>query len=185
MDTEPHVAAPVEGRTSLCILFFLHAAAMAAYMVPFPNVLQSYGIGHLAPWALATGGVAAFISPMFAGYLADRRVPPERLLAVLAFTSGVLLILVHCAIWFGWGGKWFMGLMMAYAICNAPGFSLVTSIVMSRLTNVQQGFGPIRVWATWGWMSASWMVSGALHLDVSPAAGMIGGGLLLMVSIFQ
>ncbi|HEX2750099.1 MAG TPA: hypothetical protein VHM91_18980, partial [Verrucomicrobiales bacterium] len=26
----------VQGRFSLCVLFFLHAAAMAAYAVPFP-----------------------------------------------------------------------------------------------------------------------------------------------------
>ena len=72
---------PGTGKASLAVLFFLHAAAMAAYTVPLANVLKAYGIGDSAiTLAFCTGGIAAFISPMMAGSLADRRVPPERLL---------------------------------------------------------------------------------------------------------
>jgi MFS family permease len=185
VDTAPLVTPErFKGRTALCVLFFLHAAAMAAYTVPFPNVLRQHGLGHLAPWAMGMGGIAAFISPMFVGYLADRRIAPERLLSALTCLSGILLILVHCAIGYGWGATPFLILMGLYAISNAPGFSLVTSIVMSRLTNVELGFGPIRVWATWGWMLASWAVSHGLRLDVSPAAGFIGGGIFLSEAVF-
>lgn len=168
----------VEGRFSLCVLFFLHAAAMAAYAVPFPNVLKAYGLKDLVAYAVGTGSLAAFISPMIAGSLADRRVPPERLLAVLCTLSGTLLILVHVAVQQQWGPKVFLSLMMAYALCNAPGFSLVTSIVLSRLSDARREFGPIRVWATWGWMIASFGI-GALLLDHSPAAGYIAGGIFL------
>jgi Nucleoside H+ symporter len=168
---------PVDGRFSLCVLFFLHAAAMAAYLVPFPNVLKAHGLKDFVAYAVGTGSVAAFISPMIAGSLADRRVSPERLLAVLNVLSGTLLILVHCAIQFGWGPRIFLSLMMAYALCNAPGFSLVTSIVLSRLSDARREFGPIRVWATWGWMLASITVGAVLHLDQSPAAGYLGAGI--------
>ena len=170
---------PVEGRFSLCVLFFLHAAAMAAYAVPFPNVLRAYGLKDLIAYAAATGSVAAFISPMIAGSLADRRFSPERLLAVLCALSGTLLILVHVAVEQHWGPQVFLSLMMAYALCNAPGFSLVTSIVLSRLTDARKEFGPIRVWATWGWMIASFAVGAVLHLEHSPAAGYLGGGIFL------
>lgn len=169
---------PVAGRFSLCVLFFLHAAAMAAYAVPFPNVLKAYGLKDLVAFAVGTGSVAAFISPMIAGSLADRRVAPERLLAVLCTLAGTLLILVHVAVQQQWGPKVFLSLMMAYALCNAPGFSLVTSIVLSRLSDARREFGPIRVWATWGWMIAS-LAIGALLLDHSPVAGYIGGGIFL------
>ena len=119
--SEPGGVPRVEGRFSLCVLFFLHAAAMAAYAVPFPNVLRAYGLESWVAWAVGTGSVAAFISPMIAGSLADRRVPPERLLAVLCFASGVLLILTHVAVEQHWGPRAFLGLMMAYALSNAPG----------------------------------------------------------------
>jgi len=181
----PQAAPPaVPGRVSLCVLFFLHAAAMAAYAVPFPNVLAAHSLGHLTAWAALTGSLAAFISPMIAGALADRRVPPERLLAVLCLCSGVLLILTHVAVQQHWGGTTFLWLMMAYALCNAPGFTLVTSIVLSRLTDARREFGPIRVWATWGWMIASFSMGMVLHLDRSPAAGYVAGGIFLVEAAY-
>jgi MFS family permease len=169
----------VEGRVSLCVLFFLHAAAMAAYAVPFPNVLAAHGLGQVTAWAVLTGSIASCISPMIAGALADRRIPPERLLAVLCLCSGVLLILVHVAVQEHWGTRTFLALMMAYALCNAPGFTLVTSIVLSRLTDARRQFGPIRVWATWGWMLASFSIGMVFHFDRSPAAGYLAGGIFI------
>jgi len=174
----------VPGRFSLCVLFFLHAAAMAGYAVPFPNVLKAHGLGEYLAWAVGTGSVAAFISPMIAGSLADRRVPPERLLAVLCFASGVLLVLTHAAVQLHWGPRAFLGLMMAYALCNAPGFSLVTSIVLSRLTDARVEFGPIRVWATWGWMAASFCMGAVFHFDHSPAAGYVAGGIFILEAAY-
>lgn len=157
---------------------------MAAYAVPFPNVLKAYGLKDFATYAVGTGSIAALISPMIAGTLADRRVSPERLLAVLNFLSGTLLILVHYAVQEGWGPRAFLSLMMAYALCNAPGFSLVTSIVLSRLTDARREFGPIRVWATWGWMLTSFAVGAVLHLERSPAAGYLGGGIFLLEAAY-
>jgi len=174
----------VKGRTSLCVLFCMHAAAMAAYAVPFPNVLKSHGLSDWAFLAVSTGSIASFISPMFAASLADRRIAPERLLAALTFLSGSLLALVHASVHFHWGPQWFLGLMMAYALSNAPGFSLVTSIVLSRLSDARREFAPIRVWATWGWMAASFIVSRCLHLDQSPIAGYIGAAIFLAESLF-
>jgi MFS family permease len=173
-------APAANGRFSLCVLFFLHAAAMAAYLVPFPNVLKAHGLGDIVAYAVGTGSVAAFISPMIAGALADRSVAPERLLAGLTFCSGLLLILVHYSIQESWGPRVFLGLMLAYAICNAPGFSLVTSIVLSRLTDARREFGPIRVWATFGWMAAAFAIGAVLGLDHSPAAGYVGAGLFFV-----
>ena len=94
-------------KGSLAVLFFLHAAAMAAYTVPLANVLKANGIGDSAiTVAFCTGSVAAFISPMMAGSLADRRVPPERLLAGLCVLSAGFLILTYHAIEARWGTPW-------------------------------------------------------------------------------
>jgi hypothetical protein len=174
----------VEGRTGLCILFCMHAAAMAAYAVPFPNVLDAHGMRGWLFLAVSTGSVASFISPMMAASLADRRVAPERLLAGLTFIAGILLALVHASVQFNWGHRWFLGLMMAYALANAPGFSLVTSVALSRLSDPRREFAPIRVWATWGWMAASFLVSRVFHLDRSPVAGYVGAGIFVAEAIF-
>ncbi len=176
----PHAA----GKGPLAVLFFLHAAAMAAYTVPLANVLKAYGISPGAiTLAFCTGGVAAFISPMMAGSLADRRVPPERLLAGLCFASAVLLWLTYQAIGGHWGTAWVLGSMMAYALVAAPGFGLLTSIVLSRLTDARREFGPLRAMATWGWMGASYLIA-LMHLDFSPQSGNLAAGLFAAEGLF-
>ena len=175
---------PAAGKTPLAVLFFLHAAAMAAYTVPLANVLRVYGIGDsYITLAFCTGGVAAFISPMMAGSLADRRVPPERLLAWLCLASAAFLILTFHAIGARWGVPWVLGSMMAYALSAAPGFGLLTSIVLSRLTDARREFGPLRAMATWGWMAASLTV-GLLHLDFSPRAGYVAAAIFAAEACF-
>jgi predicted MFS family arabinose efflux permease len=176
---------PGAGKGALAVLFFLHAAAMAAYTVPLANVLKAYGIGDSAiTLAFCTGGIAAFISPMMAGSLADRRVPPERLLAALCTASAGCLILTYHAIEARWGTPWVLGCMMAYALCNAPGFGLVTSIVLSRLKDARREFGPLRASATWGWMVASYAVSTVLHADRSPNSGYGAAVIFLVEAVF-
>ena len=172
------------GKTPLAVLFFLHAAAMAAYTVPLANVLKAYGIEDSAiTLAFCTGGVAAFISPMMAGSLADRRIPPERLLAWLCLASAALLVLTFHAIGARWGAPWVLGSMMAYALSAAPGFGLLTSIVLSRLTDARREFGPLRAMATWGWMAASFGIA-LLQLDFSPRAGYVAAAIFAAEALF-
>ena len=172
------------GKGPLAVLFFLHAAAMAAYLVPLANVLKANGIGDSAiTLAFCTGGVAAFISPMMAGSLADRRVPPERLLAWLCLASAAFLLLTFQAIGGHWGAPWVLGSMMAYALCAAPGFGLLTSIVLSRLTDARREFGPLRAMATWGWMAASFAL-GVLNFDFSPHSGHVAAGIFVVEALF-
>lgn len=178
--TEPG-ASPGVGKVPLAVLFFLHAAAMAANTVPLANVLKSHGIsGQATTFAFCTGGIAAFISPMIAGSLADRRVAPERLLAALCYGSACFLTLTYWAIQHHWGTACVLGSMMAYALVTAPGFGLLTSIVLSRLKDARKEFGPLRAWATWGWMVSSFSISWLLHADKSPASG-YGAAVIFLV----
>lgn len=175
---------PRAGKGPLAVLFFLHAAAMAAYTVPLANVLKAHGIHDSAiTLAFCTGGVAAFISPMMAGSLADRRVPPERLLAWLCLASAAMLILTFQAIANRWGSTCVLGSMLGYALCAAPGFGLLTSIVLSRLTDARREFGPLRAMATWGWMAASFAI-GLLNFDFSPRSGYLAAAIFAAEGFF-
>lgn len=167
------------------MLFFLHAAALAAYTVPLANVLKAHGLGDGAiTMAFCTGAVAAFISPMVAGALADRRVAPERLLAGLCVGSAVFLLLTFRALEGRWGAPWVLGWMMVYALCSAPGFGLVTSIVLSRLGDARREFGPVRAAATVGWMVAAFFISRVVHADFSVASGHWAAGIFLVEAVF-
>lgn len=174
-------AASRRGKVPLAILFFLQCAAMAAVTVPMSNVLHAYGFSaSTITWAFCASGIAAFISPMLAGSLADRSVAPERLMAGICLCSAFFLALTFHSVERHWGEAWFLGLMMCYALVTAPGFSLLTTIVLSRLTDAQREFGPIRAWATWGWLAASLGISLVLHADHSVVSG-YGGAVIFVV----
>ena len=48
----------------LVALFFLQGAALAMWIVPLSNVLDTYGLHAIRPYAFAATAIAAFISPL-------------------------------------------------------------------------------------------------------------------------
>src|ERR1700722_11688559 len=71
----------------LMILFFIQAAAMAVWFVPLGTILDANGLHAIKAYAYAANAIAAFISPLMFGAMADRHVPPARVLRWLAFAT--------------------------------------------------------------------------------------------------
>ena len=57
-------------------LFFLIGAALGMWFVPLSTVLERHGFAHIRPYAFAVSGVAAFVSPVLFGAVADRHASP-------------------------------------------------------------------------------------------------------------
>ncbi len=167
------------------MLFFLTAMPMGMWTVPLGNVMAAYGMGKLLPWVLATGGVSAFISPLIVGALADQRVPPTRILRWLCVMTGCLLALLCRAIEGGWSSSAVLGCAMAMALVATPMWGLVSSIVLSHLPRPGSQFGPVRAWATLGWMAGGAMVSYVLRSDSSVLGGYVAAGCWLVVGAFS
>jgi MFS family permease len=166
-------------RWKLAVLFFLTAAAMGMWSVPLGNVLRAHGLEHIIGYAFACSAVAAFISPLAVGALADQRVSPVRLLRWLGAAAALSLAVSFLAIERGWGAWAVLLSLQVQAICAAPTFGLATSIVMASLTDAQREFGPIRAQATLGWMVACWAVSFLFNADTSTLSGFGAAGLWL------
>ncbi len=152
-------------------LFFLQAHAIALWFVPFSSVLKEHGLGGITAWAFASSGVAAFISPMLTGVLADRRLSPSVLLRLLALGMAVLLGLTFWAIEKEWGAPWVLGLVQVLQFFSAPTWGLSSQLVLAQLQDPGRHFGPLRVWGTYGWMIAGFLVSMVLHADGSTLTG--------------
>ncbi len=174
----------LSGKAASGALFLAHAGALAAYAVPFPLVLSAKGLGWALPWVMAMGSAASLISPLIAGTLADKKIAPERLLAGITGLNAIFLGLAHVALACGWGAVPFFTFMACYQLCNAPAFPLITSIVMSQLSDPAKEFGPVRAWATWGWMLASFCMGSVFLLDESPLAGGVAAGIFIVECIF-
>lgn len=157
----------------LIVLFFIHAMAMGMWFVPLSTVLDANGFHDLKPYAFATSALAAFISPLVFGAMADRHAAPVVVLRWLAIAAAITMTLATTAIKFRASPIVVLALIQLYSLCNAPSFSISTTIVFSRLKNSQNEFGPIRAMATFGWMAGCWAIS-LLGADDTPLAGYAG-----------
>lgn len=152
-------------------LFFLHAGAVGMWQVSFGNVLKAHGLDAYIAYAYACGALSAFISPMIVGALADQRIAPTSLLRWLALAAAASLAAAFTAIEHGWNPLWMLAFLQLHSFCATPTWSLSTSVVLSRLKDPGREFGPIRAWATFGWMAAGWLVSFVLAADSSTRSG--------------
>ena len=172
------------GTRRWCAMFFIQAHAIALWYVPFSGVLKSYGYEEIVPEAFALTGVAAFISPMLAGALADQHTSPTRILRILAIGIATTLALTFHGIAVGWSGSVILGLFLFQQLWAAPAWSIANTIILNSLDNPEQNFGPIRVWATYGWMVAGLLIGFVLNLDGNIATGYAGAVAWLGVAAF-
>ncbi len=167
----------------LMILFFIQAAGMAIWFVPLGPILDAHGLHEIKPYAFASLAVAAFISPLIFGAMADRHVPPAKVLRWLAVASAVLMAGISTALKFELNRWLVLGLIQIFYLFYSPMFSISTAIVLARLADAKKEYGPIRSLATFGWMGGALLVS-ALALDHSAYAGYLGAVVWLLVAAF-
>ena len=137
-------------RRSLATLFFCTAMPMGMWGVLLANVFTAHGRGHLVPWVFATTSLAAFISPLFVGALADQKHSPVLLLRWLTALTSVALLITCSSLAWGWSDAAVLTCAQVQALVATPVWSVASSIVFSQLHDAKQQFGPLRAWATTG-----------------------------------
>lgn len=103
----------------------------------------------------ASFSVAATITPLMLGILADKFFAVEKLLSFLHFVGSILLL----ALSFTTSFYFFYGLMFLYVLCFVPTFSLSSSMCFHHIDNVKKDFPIVRVWGSIAWIMASTLVS--------------------------
>ncbi len=167
----------------LMILFFIQAAAMAVWFVALGPILDAHGMNAIKPYAFAAIALASFFSPLMFGAMADRHVPPAKILRWLAFATGITMAVIGMAIQNGWNPWLILALIQIFALSYAPMFSISTALVLARLEDANKEFGPVRALATIGWICGAVLIS-ALSLDRSAFAMYLGAVFWLMVAAF-
>ena len=166
----------------LLILFFVQGAAMSMWFVPLGPILDAHGLHAIKPFAFAASAIAAFVSPLIFGAMADRHASPPKVLRGLALATGVSMAGVSTAIKFH-GNPWLiLALIQVFYLSYAPMFSISSALVLARLEDAKREFGPVRALATFGWMAGCWLVS-ALNADASLLAGYTGAVTWLAVAV--
>jgi nucleoside transporter len=162
---------------------FLQAAGMAAWTVPLGSVLDAHGLGAIKPCAFASSAVAAFISPLIFGAMADRHASPVTVLRGLAVGTAAAMALSSITLRQHANVGVILAVIQLQALCMAPVWSIASTIVFARLKDARQEFGPIRAMGTLGWVAGCLLIS-LLNADASTRAGWSGAVLWLGVAAF-
>ena len=166
----------------LTLLFFIQGVAMSTWFVPLGSILDAHGMHDIKPFAFAATALAAFVSPLIFGAMADRHVAPARVLRGLAVATAVMMTLVSTAIKFHANAWLVLALIQMLTLCNAPMLSISSTIIFARLAHSHE-FAPMRVMLTFGWMAGGVLAS-LLNADTSSLAGYTSAIVWLVLAAF-
>jgi MFS family permease len=167
----------------LAALFFIQGMAAGMWLVPLTTVLEAHGLGFLRPFAYGASGIAAFVSPLIFGAMADRHVSPVKVLRALAVGTAVLVMASGWAMRAGANAWVVLALIQVSALCSSPLTSISSTIIFARLADAEKEFGPIRGMYTFGWICGCWIVS-ALNADQSVRATYCSAAGWVLVALF-
>ncbi len=142
------------------LVMFLNFFAWGVYLVPMGKYLTKAFPGDTTVIGLAygVGPLAAMISPLIAGWIADRAIAPRKLLALLSLVAALLIAsipYVHSA------GQ-FQALLLAHSLCFFAALPILNSVVMASLEDPAKSFGSIRLWGTIGWIGSGLLIGSVL-----------------------
>jgi nucleoside transporter len=166
-------------RTRLSVMMFIEFFLWASWYVPlggYANDTLKLSGGQIG-WLYATTAIAAMISPMFVGYVADRLFSTERVLAVLHLIGGVCLFLAAEQETF----LSLMTLLVINALCFMPTLALVNSLSFRNIDDPDR-FSRIAVWGTIGWIVSGLIVGFLLGGTTKYIFYLAGGGAIAMAA---
>jgi nucleoside transporter len=143
-------------RIKLSVMMFLQYAVWGSWAVSMGGYLDGtlgFTGGEIGA-IYATQAIAAMISPLYMGYLADRLFATEKMIAILHLVGAGLLTAATFTTEF----QPLRAIMLAYSICYMPTLALTNSISFANISNPERDFPGIRVLGTWGWIVAGWVV---------------------------
>lgn len=177
----------MSSRVLAGIVMFLTFFGWGVFFVPMgPYLAKAFANDStVIGIAYGMGPLAAMISPLVAGWLADRAFSPRKLLAVLGAVSGGLLFLLPEA---GTARQFQVGLFI-HSLAFFAALPLLNAVVMASLSDPGREFGSIRLWGTVGWIVSGVAVGSLLPpllgADVAtrPVIFQLGGGALVLMAI--
>ena len=174
-------------QTQLSVMMFLEFFIWGAWSVTMWKYLSAVGFDKITGPAYSTTGIAALISPLFVGMIADRFFATEKVLAVLHFIGAALMFWVSTIT----DSALFFWVLLAYTLCYMPTLALTNSISLGQMTDPEKEFPPIRVLGTIGWIIAGLIVgffpesiSGLETIENTAIPMKIAAGASLIMAIY-
>ena len=122
-----------------------------------------------------TTAFGSLLSPLIAGWIADRLMSAQRFAAAAHFAGAAALVAAHRQTEFGplWTA------ILIHAVLYMPTIALTNAVAFRHMGDSEK-FGNIRVWGTIGWIAANWALG--LYLNywekIDPETSRVGDALL-------
>ncbi|MXY28197.1 nucleoside permease [Candidatus Poribacteria bacterium] len=136
-------------------MMFLQFAIWGAWAVLIAGHMQNLGFtGKQISYVFGTTAIGSMISPIIAGWIADRLMPAQVFAAISHLLGGVCLL-------FAWRQTSFpmmWGAIFLHAVLYMPTIALTNAIAFHHMGQSDK-FGNIRVFGTFGWIAINWALS--------------------------
>jgi nucleoside transporter len=160
-------------RTRLSVMMFLQLFVWGAWFVTVGNYMQAHDMFDQVYWAYTVGPIAALVSPLFLGMIADRFFATERVLATLHLVGALAMFAAPAA---ASAGPWFLiAALMVHTLAYMPTLGLTNTLAFHHIDNAEKDFPLIRVFGTIGWIAANWVVSKWLAGDTTNVQFQVAG----------
>ena len=172
----------------LSVMMFLQFFIWGSWYVTVGNFIKSEAVGWAdadVGWAYQVGPIAAVVSPLFLGMIADRFFASERVLATMHLLGGIVMFSLPAVAGDGATSDTFGWLLLVYMLCYMPTLGLSNTVAFHSITNQEKQFPVIRVFGTLGWIVAGVVVSKFLGADEDSLQFQVAGGASILLAAFS
>lgn len=160
----------------LCAMMFLQFFVWGSWYVTAGTLVPALGWSQATTgWVYSAGPIAALISPLFLGLVADRFFASQRVLAAMHALGAVLMMVLIPGAIEAKDATWFEWYVLAYMLCYMPTLGLSNTVAFSHISDPEKQFPLARVFGTLGWIAAVTLVSKGLDADKDPIMFQVAG----------
>lgn len=142
-------------KLKLSLMMFIEWFIWGAWFVPLWRYLNELGFSaSQIAWSYSCTGIAAIISPVLVGVIADRYYAAQKVLSFLHVCGAIVLFYVAQQTQF----EDFLPPLLVYTLVYMPTVAITNSIAFRNLADSEAEFPRVRVLGTIGWIFSGLLV---------------------------
>ncbi|MCA8944301.1 MAG: MFS transporter, partial [Planctomycetes bacterium] len=139
-----------------------------------------------ANWTYTVGPIAALISPLFLGAIADRFFATQRVLATMHLLAAIPMLALPSLITADASSAGMMiGVVSVHMLCYMPTLGLTNTLTFANVSDQAKQFPMIRVFGTLGWIVGNLAAGPLMESAGGPALFYLTGGAGLVLAVFS